>query len=128
MHLTGVGGRGQNGSAVKAAMARIAVDGDRKAHAAGNSARNGDALGRGRHAHIRQPGIGSDHPTGAHESQLCTCHFHQPHVCGTRGMEQHQHAVRRVDELLQACVGFASTTERSPCACRLDVWGLDERS
>jgi hypothetical protein len=113
---------------MKAALARIAVDGDRKAHAAGSSARTGDALGRGRHAHIHQPGIGSDHPTGADESLLCTCHFHQPHVGGTRGMEQRQHALRRVGELLQACVGFASTTERSPSAGQLDVWGLDERS
>ena len=104
-----------------AAVAGIAVDDDREVHALRDPAGDGHALGHGRHADVRQPGIGADHAAGADEGHLGPGQLHDPRVRGRRRMHDRQDAVRAVDELLQTGRGLAVSHQASLLpGCRVD--------
>jgi hypothetical protein len=90
-----------------APMARIAIDYHGKAHALGDPAGDGQALGHGRHPDVRQARIGTNHTARPHKGHLRSGQFHEPGMRSRWGMHDREHAVRAIDELLQASRGLA---------------------
>ena len=84
------------------AMPGVAVHDDRDRNAVGDPAGDLDAFGQGRGADIGQPGIGADHSAGADEQCLTAGPLHDPGMRRGRRVEDRQHLVPAMDQILQA--------------------------
>ena len=89
----------------------------------GDPAGDFEALAEARCADIGEPGISTDDAAGADEQGFAACPPHDPRMSGGRRMQDRQHLVTAMDQLLQAS-GTRVHNDTSPHLLRSAQRGL----